>query len=64
MWAKQKSIQEGITEENLLLLKALELDIGVYLNEADFQDAFCGGQYGEPLGVKKWDPPELFITRP
>lgn len=47
-----------------MLLKTLELDIGVYLNEADFQDSFCGGQYGELLRIKKWDPPELFITRP
>jgi hypothetical protein len=47
-----------------LLLKALELDIGGYLNDTDFQDPFFGGQYGDLLRIKKLDPSGLFITCP
>ncbi|KAK2752802.1 hypothetical protein FQN55_005934 [Onygenales sp. PD_40] len=66
---EQKKIYEKITKVELPLLKALEPDMGAYLNEADsneadFQETFWGDNYKRLYEFKqKWDPSGLFITR-
>jgi len=68
-WAEQKAIKERITNKHMPLLRALEPDMGAYLNEADgneadFQASFWGDKYGKLYKIKKkWDPRGLFITR-
>ncbi|KAH8881334.1 FAD-binding domain-containing protein [Thozetella sp. PMI_491] len=67
--AEQKVFTDRLTYQQSPLMKALEPDMGAYLNEADpgeinFQQSFWGANYPRLLKVKrKWDPRALFITR-
>ena len=74
-WADDASLEVQQAQTSLLtnqlvpLLRALEPDMGAYLNEADadevdFQQSFWGANYGRLLDLKKkMDPRGLFITR-
>ena len=65
----QRAKTSLITNQLVPFLKALEPDMGAYLNEADadevdFQQSFWGANYGRLLDLKKkMDPRGLFITR-
>lgn len=66
---EQNVIKKNLTEVEVPLLKALEPQMGAYLNEADarepnFQQSFWGKNYGKLKDIKrKWDPKGLFIVR-
>ena len=74
-WASDAPVEVQQAQTSLLtnqlvpLLKALEPDMGAYLNEADadevdFQQSFWGANYRRLLDLKKkMDPRGLFITR-
>ncbi|KAF4513234.1 hypothetical protein G6O67_000532 [Ophiocordyceps sinensis] len=67
--AEQRRIQDTMTNVAVEKLKALEPDMGAYLNEAnpyerDFQRAFWGANYERLYAIKKTqDPTGLFIAR-
>ncbi len=66
---QQRLVADRITNKQLPLLRALEPEMGAYLNEADadeadWQKSFWGANYERLLKIKKkWDPQGLFITR-
>ncbi|KAH7014646.1 FAD binding domain protein [Microdochium trichocladiopsis] len=68
-WEEQRAIMDSVTNGDGALLRALEPDMGAYLNEADvnepnFQQAFWGSHYPRLLRVKqRWDPRGLFIVK-
>ena len=67
--AEQRAIQYNLTHVEVPILKALEPDMGAYLNEADayeedFQASFWGANYARLYEIKqKWDSEGLFIVR-
>ncbi|XP_044724134.1 FAD binding domain-containing protein [Hirsutella rhossiliensis] len=67
--AEQKGIQDKMTNVAVERLRALEPDMGAYLNEADayekgFQRSFWGVNYERLYAIKKaQDPMGLFIAR-
>ncbi|PGH15592.1 hypothetical protein AJ79_02374 [Helicocarpus griseus UAMH5409] len=66
---EQRKMYENITNVEVPLLKALEPEMGAYLNEADphesdFQESFWGENYKRLYKFKQeWDPTGLFISR-
>lgn len=69
-FATQNEIMRNLTEVEMPLLKALEPDMGAYINEADlnedgWQQVFWGSNYPQLLTLKrKWDPSDVFMCRP
>lgn len=68
--AAQEAITKNITNVEMGMVKALEPDMGAYLNEADpndedWQKIFWGDNY-ERLGAvkKEWDPQDVFMCYP
>ncbi|KAF1732778.1 putative FAD-linked oxidoreductase [Beauveria bassiana] len=67
--AEQKAVQNKLTNVEVPILKALEKDMGAYLNEADafeadFQESFWGDNYKRLYRIKQHtDPRGLFIVR-
>ncbi|KND93023.1 hypothetical protein TOPH_02171 [Tolypocladium ophioglossoides CBS 100239] len=67
--AEQKEIQDRLANVQVEKLRALEPDMGAYLNEAnayekDFQTSFWGDNYKRLYEIKqKLDPEGLFIAR-
>ncbi|KAJ3477881.1 hypothetical protein NLG97_g8719 [Lecanicillium saksenae] len=67
--AEQKAVQDKLTNVEIPILKALERDMGAYLNEADpneagFQQSFWGDNYERLYRIKQHiDPKGLFIAR-
>ncbi len=67
--AEQKAVQDKLTNVEVPILKALEQDMGAYLNEADafesdFQQSFWGENYQRLYRIKQHiDPKGLFIAR-
>lgn len=66
--AEQKAVRDRVTHVQVPILKALEPDMGAYLNEADageegWQASFWGSNYERLYTLKqKLDPSGLFIT--
>lgn len=66
----QKEIMRNLTKVEMPLLKALEPDMGSYINEADlnednWQQVFWGSNYPRLLNIKrKWDPKDIFMCKP
>lgn len=69
-FAEQKEIMRNMTKVEMPLLKALEPDMGAYINEADFnedgwREVFWGSNYPRLLSIKrKWDPKDVFMCKP
>ena len=70
--AEQRAVQANITDVEVPLLRALQLEgeeMGAYVNEADaneagFQNSFWGRNYPRLYKIKqRWDPHGLFIAR-
>lgn len=69
-FATQKEIMRNMTKVEMPLLKALEPDMGAYINEGDlnedgWQQVFWGSNYPRLLTLKrKWDPKDVFVCKP
>lgn len=69
-FTEQKEIMRNLSKVEMPLLKALEPDMGSYINEADlneddWQQVFWGGNYPRLLSIKrKWDPKDVFMCSP
>lgn len=69
-FTEQKEIMRNLSKVEMPLLKALEPDMGSYINEADlneddWQQVFWGSNYPRLLSIKrKWDPKDVFMCSP